>query len=345
LADGASGSSTGRRAGQDPDGTARPNVLVLSASRKVLLVRAFREAVAATGTGRVIAADLNPLSAALYEADACRLVPRSDDPGFVDALLELCERDGVGLVIPTRDEELPILAAARDRFAAAGTLVLVSGPGAVDACRDKRRFGAAVAAAGLETPAELDATADPASMPLPAFVKPRFGKGGRGAVAVDTLDDLRAALAAIDGDAVIQELVRAPEFTVDAFLELDGTPISCVPRERVQVVAGESVVSRTVDDPALVDATLRLCGSIGLIGHLTVQAFRSPERIAFIEINPRYGGAANLGFAAGAPTPAFAVAIARGERVTPRVGEYERGLVMLRHAEDRFVRQADLVTA
>jgi carbamoyl-phosphate synthase large subunit len=338
LADAAVGSARGDRA-------RRPNVLVLSASRKVLLVRAFREAIAATGTGRVLAADLNPLSAALYEADAARLVPRSDDPGFVDALLALCERDGVGLVIPTRDEELPILAAARDRFAAAGTLVLVSSREAVDACRDKRRFGAAVAAAGLETPAEHDANGNLAAIPLPAFVKPRFGKGGRGAVAVATFEDLRAAVDAIDGDAVIQELVRTPEYTVDAFLDLDGTPISCVPRERVQVVAGESVVSRTVDDPGLVDATLRLCRSIGLVGHLTVQAFRSPDRIAFIEINPRYGGAANLGFAAGAPTPAFALALARGERVTPRIGEYERGLVMLRHAEDRFVRDADLVTA
>ena len=338
MADAAGGSPRG-------DGARRPNVLVLSASRKVLLVRAFREAVAARGTGRVIAADLNPLSAALYEADAARLVPRSDDPGFVDALLALCERDGVGLVIPTRDEELPILAAARDRFAAAGTLVLVSSPEAVDACRDKRRFGAAVAEAGLETPAEHDVSAGLASIPLPAFVKPRFGKGGRGAAAVATLDDLRAAVDAVDGDVVIQELVRAPEYTVDAFLDLDGTPISCVPRERVQVVAGESVVSRTVEDPGLVDATLRLCRSIGLVGHLTVQAFRSPDRIAFIEINPRYGGAANLGFAAGAPTPAFALALARGERVAPRIGEYERGLVMLRHAEDRFVRESDLVTA
>jgi carbamoyl-phosphate synthase large subunit len=233
-----------------------------------------------------------------------------------------------------------VLAAARDRFRATGTIVLVSSLDAVDACRDKRRFQVAVAGAGLDAPASY---ADPATAPLPAFVKPRWGKGGRGAVRVSTTDELRAAVEALGGEAVVQELMVAPEFTIDVFIDLDGRPISCVPRERVQVASGESAVSRTVHDPALVAATLRLCASIGLVGHLTVQAFRTPERIAFIEINPRYGGAANLGFAAGAPTAEYAVRLARGERLEPVLDAYEVGLVMLRYSTDRFVRDSDLL--
>ena len=45
------------------------NVLVTSASRKVGLVRAFKRATAAVGDGRVVAVDISPLAAALYEAD------------------------------------------------------------------------------------------------------------------------------------------------------------------------------------------------------------------------------------------------------------------------------------
>jgi carbamoyl-phosphate synthase large subunit len=316
---------------------------VLSASRKVLLVRAFVEAVRRTGVGRVIAGDLNPTAAALYAADGARLLPRSDDPGFVDELAALCDRDAVGLVVPTRDEELPVLAAARDRFRAAGTLALVSAPDAIDQCRDKQRFGSAVEAAGLEVPRTFDYRGDLGEVPLPAFVKPRWGKGGRGARAVGTIDELRAAIAECGGEVVVQECLEAPEYTVDTFLDLDGAALSCVPRERVQVLAGESIVSRTVEDPELVAAAVRLCQAIGLVGHQTVQAFRTRERIAFIEINPRYGGAANLGFSAGAPTPEFAVALARGEAVAPRLGRYERGLVMLRHADDLLVREDELL--
>jgi len=103
-------------------------------------------------------------------------------------------------------------------------------------------------------------------------------------------------------------------------------------------VNGESVVSRTVRDEDLADVAIRACRALRLIGHLTVQAFRTGDRIVLIEVNPRYGGAANLGFAAGAPTPEYAIRLSRGESLEPRLGQYEAGLVMLRFADDRFER-------
>jgi carbamoyl-phosphate synthase large subunit len=323
----------------------RPNVLITSAARKVLLVRAFAETLASSGSGRVIAADISPLAAALYAADAGRLIPRSDDPSFIDALLRICDDDRVGLIVPTRDEELPILARAASRFDAAGTRVLVSAAEAVDTCRDKRRFVDAVRAAGLTAPAVYD---DPAGVRYPAFVKPRLGKGGRGATRVDDATGLAAAVEAIEahgGEALIQAFVEAPEFTVDVFIDFEGRPISCVPRQRVAVVDGESVVGMTVRDPELAAAAIRLCSAIGLIGHLTVQAFRTATAVSFIEINPRYGGAANLGFEAGARTPEYAVRAARGEHLEARLDDYEAGLVMLRHSTDLFVREDALLGA
>jgi carbamoyl-phosphate synthase large subunit len=323
----------------------RPNVLIASAARKVLLVRAFRTALdrcaETTGVaGHVIAADISPLAAALYEAEVGRLIPRSDDPGFVDALLRICENDRVGLLVPTRDEELPVLARARGQFAEAGTVVLVASPQAVDTCRDKARFVAAVTDAGLEAPAVYP---DAAAARFPAFVKPRWGKGGQGATRVADAAELAAAVAAIDGEVLIQAFVDAPEFTIDVFLDLDGRPISCVPRERMMIVGGESIVGRTVRDPTLSDAAVRLCVAIGLVGHATVQAFRTPTGVSFIEINPRYGGAANLGFEAGAPTPEYAIRLARGERLEPHLDAYEVGLMLFRHSADLFVREGELL--
>lgn len=320
-------------------GAARPNVLITSVARKVPLVRAFRGATAALG-GRVVGADVSPLAAGLYEADEARVVPRSNDVTFIPVLLELCERDDIGLVVPTRDEELPVLAAARDRFAAAGTLVLVSPPDAIEACQDKARFVDEVAAAGLHAPRRFEGGED---IRYPAFVKPRRGKGGVGARRVPDQAALRAALAELGNDAIVQELVDAPELTIDTFLDLAGQPITCVPRERVTVVGGESVVSRTVRDPGLVESTLALCRHLGLVGHVTVQAFRTPDDVLFIEVNPRYGGAATLGFAAGARTPEMAIRMARGEALRPRLGTQEIGLTLLRSAADRFVREGELI--
>jgi carbamoyl-phosphate synthase large subunit len=118
-----------------------------------------------------------------------------------------------------------------------------------------------------------------------------------------------------------------------------------VPRERVVVVDGESQIGRTVRDDRLRDATLRLAAALGLTGHVTVQAFRRGDEVLFIEVNPRYGGGASLGFAAGAPTPEFAVRIARGERIEPRLDAYEAGLSMLRFSDDRILRDTELVSS
>ena len=48
-------------------------------------------------------------------------------------MLDVCRHDEIGLLVPTRDDELPILAANRARFEAIGALVLVSPPDAVAA--------------------------------------------------------------------------------------------------------------------------------------------------------------------------------------------------------------------
>ena len=316
------------------------NVLITSASRKVLLVRAFRAAAKALGGGRIVAADIDPSAAALYDADDARLVPRSDDPSFIPSLLQICRDEQIGLIVPTRDGELPVLAGQRALFAKDGILVLISPPDAIATCQDKARFTEVLASLGHQTPRAWSAAEDP---PLPAFVKPRFGQGGRGASVVRTRAELNAAVELLGEDLIIQEPIEAPEVTVDAFLDLASRPISCVPRLRLSVVAGKSVVSRTVDDPALVDECARLAGALGLVGHVTIQAFRERDRISFIEINPRYGGAAHLGFAAGAPTPEFAIRLARGERLEPQIGEYQADLVMLRYADDRIMPLSSLI--
>jgi carbamoyl-phosphate synthase large subunit len=317
-------------------GRVRRNVLITSAARKVLLVRAFREAIDRIGDrGRVLAADVDPWAVALREADGIVDLPQSDDALFGQALQRVCGAEDIGLVVPTRDEELAVVAGLRDRLAESGTTVLTSSPEAIKVCRDKVLFGQRLATVGVDSPRIYG----PDDAPLPAFVKPRVGAGSRHAGVARTHEELEAAVAAIrgnGGEPVVQELIEGQEYTIDVFLDLAGRPISCVPRERLRIDNGESVVSRTVRDDNLSRAAIRVCDVLGLIGHVTVQAIRVGARTVIIEVNLRYGGAANLGFAAGAPTPEFAIRLARGESLEPRLGRYDVGLVMLRYADDRF---------
>jgi carbamoyl-phosphate synthase large subunit len=312
------------------------NVLILSAASKVLLVQAFQQAVGPDG-GQVFAADLERDSAALVFADGVVSLPRTDAPGFGEALRAACKSRDIGLVVPTRDAELSVLSALRDRFRAEGVVVLAPDAHALDLCLDKRRFVEVCEKLGLATPKTWAPGETPDAFPV--FVRPVSGAGGRGARRIEAAD-----WAPMGPDQLVQAYCRDPEYSIDVLMDLDGRPVQALARRRLQVRAGEAVKSRTEDAPVLTDAALRLCAEIGLVGHNVVQAFWNGQAAPlFIEVNPRFGGASNLSIAAGLASPERLVMMAAGKAqaaTAPRA--LKSGLTMLRYSQDLFVEDHDL---
>jgi carbamoyl-phosphate synthase large subunit len=311
------------------------NVLITSASRKVSLIRAFQKALAAEGGGQVIAVDARPLAAALQGADQGYVVPTGPSDALTHALETICARHAVRLIVPTRDEELLFFAARREWWRARGVEVVVSDAAAVQTCQDKKRFLEFCQSQGFDVPSTFE-PGDVRAEHYPLFVKDRFGKGSQGAMAVESPEELAYALGKI-GDPIVQKLIRAPEYTVDLFADFNGQVLSVVPRQRISVVSGESFIGRTCKDPAVMSTAARLATAIHLLGHNTMQCFLDCGAVRWIEINPRYGGAANLGFAAGADTPRMLIKLLKSATVLPAIGEFVDGLVMLRYTEDVFV--------
>jgi carbamoyl-phosphate synthase large subunit len=138
-------------------------------------------------------------------------------------------------------------------------------------------------------------------------------------------------------DAIIQEFVQADEYTVDLFADFSARVISAVPRERTYTFGGESFVSRTCQNPTLIQESIRLATKLKLIGHNTIQCFYQNGMVKFIEVNPRFGGAASPGFSAGAFTPVFLLKLLNGETVEPRIGKFKADHIMLRYTEDLFL--------
>lgn len=316
------------------------NVLITSASRKVSLVRAFQSALARRGGGHVIAVDTNPCAPALYVADRHFLVSPSAQPGFIEEIAQLCQREQVRLIIPTRDEELLRFAEARERLEQCGLWVMVPAAETVRLCQDKLAFVAFCRTHEFGMPCTYEAD-QWQSAGFPLFVKPRFGKGSRGARLVYDEAELRAA-ARNQEEWVIQEYVEEPEYTVDLLADFNSRVLSAVPRLRQIVIAGESYVSRTVNEPELIKESTRLAQKLNLVGHNTIQCFWNGKQAKFVEVNPRFGGAAALGIAAGVDTPAMLLRLLDGEALPEGFGEFEADLVMLRFTEDLFLKASAL---
>lgn len=314
------------------------NVLISSAGRRVVLARLFRTALDELGVhGSVVAADMSPLSATYTEATTHFLVPRCTDPAFIPTLVDACRTHQIRLVVPTIDTELPVLAAARDQFAAIGTTVAVSGPDTVAIGRDKARTNHWLREHGLPHVTQWaidDAPQDPARYPL--IAKPRFGSSSEGVRVVTG----PAELAPLSGtDYVVEEIAPGREHTIDIYIDRAGTLVTAVPRRRLETRGGEVSKGLTVADPRLLELAKRVAGALpDAYGMLNFQAFLDPstDAMAVIELNARFGGGFPLADAAGAHVPRWMIEDLAGLPDRSTSDAFVDGLVMLRYDDAVF---------
>ena len=310
-----------------------PAVLITSAGRRVELVQLWKQS-AATLLGpdiKVYANDLKPsLSAACQVADDSFEICRCTSPNYSKEVLSQCLAHNVRLVIPTIDTELQVLAEARDEFESAGVHLIVSDPGLIRQCRDKRRTAALFESLLIQTPQILD----PRNLVFPCFVKPLNGSCSQGIKSIPSADYLAPADIA-DQNNLFQELVPGSwiEYTADLLYSNHGDLLSCVPRQRLEVRGGEISKGITRKDNVFEYLKSRLARIEGARGVVTVQVFANPSREKFlgIEINPRFGGGYPMSYASGADYPAMLIK----EYLLGESLEYDeswqKDVLMLRH--------------
>ena len=324
--------------GTDEEMTTDVNVLITSVSRKVWLVDAFKNALRQTGIeGNVISVDIDTLSAGLYLSNAHYIVPSSSHQSFIPRILQICKKENIRLVVPTRNGELLLFAKNKEKFRKNGVEILVSDPDVIEICNDKYRFYQFLVQEGIPTPKTfLPDQVIYASMEYPLIVKPRYGSGSKNTFKVKDQSELKFFLDYVP-ESVVQEFVKGKEYTVDLLSDFDGNVVTVIPRERIETVGGESFKGKTVKDYRMITCAKELAERLGSIGHITIQCLVNEEVIKFIEVNPRFGGGATLGIAAGANTPLLILKLILGKKIKPMIGKFTEDLLMLRYTKDIFL--------
>lgn len=177
------------------------------------------------------------------------------------------------LIVPTVDEELPFFALNREWFKSQGIEVMVGSEFTISTCRDKAEFNLFCGRHGFQTPRTWQ---------MDAYVKPRFGKGGKGIIEVDK-------------SFIIQENCPFPEVSVDYFADLEGNFLSAVPRYRLDIVKGEAQAMESVPNFDF-EKIKRLGKELLLVGHNVIQGYWTGDSFILGEVNPRFGGGSWMTF-------------------------------------------------
>jgi carbamoyl-phosphate synthase large subunit len=261
------------------------------------------------------------------------VVPRIDTPGYVGELSRLVREHDVRLVVPLTDLDQGLLSRSRDALAPA--LVLVPEPDVCDAMGDKWVAHVFFEQHGIPSPRSWLPEDVPADTRYPVLVKVREGFGSRHIYRAHDAAELAFHLATTPVESFVQEQCRGEEFSIDVFCDLEGRCLNAIPRTMIQSKGGESIKGRSIRDLQLIEHGKTVAETIGIRGPANIQCFREPDgSLPVTDVNPRFGGAFPLPLAAGGRYPELALALARGERPEPRLGEFREGVVMTRFFSD-----------
>lgn len=325
---------------KEPGERKRLTMLVTSAGRRVALLQAFRRGAEHLGVElELLACDLEPdLSAACHVADESFAVPPATHDDYVDALLEICRRRRVQLVVPTIDPDLAPLANAHDRFNTLGAQIAASAPAVIDIARDKLTTAEFLAAQGIPTPRTETLAAvreDPGSWTWPVLLKPRHGSSGR---AVSIVQSPAGLPPGEDEPMIVQTLLHGEEWTVSIYIDNAGRLRAVVPHRRIKIRAGEVEKGVTRRAPRLIEIGEKIAAALpGARGVLCYQAMVSPDGAAHVfEINARFGGGYPLADHAGAAFARWLIE-ARLGMPSSAGNDWTEDVVMLRYDAAVFV--------
>lgn len=285
---------------------------------------------------RVLVADADPEAYGRYLAPDFVQIPEAGDPGFIGALLEICRKRNIRVVMPLVTRELLPLAKSHELFDAAGVKLLVSPAAALEIAVNKSRLYEFLDWRGIAVPdfrvvenlVQFKAAITELGYPGKAVCfKPSLSNGSRGfriicdrvneqdllfnqkpqSLYISEAEAIRILGATPFPELLVSEFLPGEEYSVDC-LARHGEAVLIVPRLRIKIQQGISVAGEFREEPAIATYCTRIIHDLGLHGNIGIQVHRSAGgQFLVLEINPRVQGSIAAGLGAGINLPVLAV--------------------------------------
>jgi len=305
---------------------------------------------------RTVGVDADPQAAGLYRTDAGYVVPRADDPNYVDRLCEVAREADADVLLPGSDPEVLAVARNRERLADEGDLtVLVSPPESVETGLDKWKTYQFLSANGFNTPetalaTDADRLADETGFPL--VVKPRTGSASRGLHIVTDEDELASVLDRTTQEMIVQEYLvpdswgndlsrddlqrQVDEYSTEVIVDADGEVVNSLANWR-KMDKGVPSVAKVKPYDDVRQACEAVAEHLDVVGPVNLQARITDSEISIFELNTRFTGSTAVRCVAGFNGPhAMVRHLVSGERLSPDDLSFE-DLVEIRYKNEVYL--------
>lgn len=304
------------------------SILFLGGGRKVSLAQHFKESGKRLGFSiSIFSYDLSLEVPIVLEAEVIKGLAWSD-PDVVGDICKIVEEKKIDIILPILNGSIEIASMCKVRLPE--VFIPVTDFSIAKLLFDK------VEAAKLfkKEHFPIPRTYNVLSAKMPAIVKPRKGGKSRGIQIFYDMDDLMHLQNL--SDYIIQEYItNYREYTVDSYIDSQGRILVSVPRERLEVMGGESTRTRTCRNEFLQNFSSDVINRLQLKGPVNLQFLHDldNDRYLLMEVNPRLGGAVICSILAGAPIADYIILEATGSPLVP-CSDWKDGTLMARYQKE-----------
>ncbi|MBQ4120187.1 MAG: ATP-grasp domain-containing protein [Clostridia bacterium] len=313
------------------------NILILSCGTRNKVVQYFKKEF--EGEGKVIATDMSELAPALYEADKFHLVPRITEKGYIDKILDICQKEKINGVLSLIDPELSLLAENKARFDEIGVTIIGSSYELCERTLDKMQMFQWLKDNGYKcaksyTDKDLFlADLNAGKITFPVFVKPARGSAS---ISISKADDLETALFLFDSgeNMMIQEFLHGQEIGADVYIDLISREVvSIFTKKKILMRAGETDKAVSFKDEKLFALIEEFALKSGFVGQIDIDIFDIGGEYYISEVNPRFGGGYPHAFECGCNHMAL-IKNNLAKKANPKsIGHYKEGVYMMKYNE------------
>ena len=245
----------------------------------------------------VIGACISPESVGLYMCDQACISPYANDPGFLDWVITLCNKQKVDLILTGVEENIIALQRGIRELKTRTKAIFVASPlEMLEIGQNKYLTCEWLKDNGCRYPQfcrldDWDAVKELVQrVGFPLVAKPCHGKGSGGVHFLTDMDALKAL--GTSEDYVLQECVgtAADEYTVGCYCDKNGQLVESIVMHR-RLGHGSTMAAEVVEDAEIRTEAEKICKAFHPGGPLNIQMRKDKDgRAVCFELNVRFSG-------------------------------------------------------
>ena len=310
------------------------NILITSVGRRTQLLKYFKKEL--HGIGNLVAVDCSNLAPALYIADKHYIVPRIDDPNYINIIKDICRKEKIVAILSLIDPELSLLAKQTEEFKEIGVTTIVSPYEACELWLNKYATTKFCKENGFKFPktyntfSDFEDALENKEIDFPVFIKPQKGSASLNINKAKNMEQTKIIFESSE-DMIIQEFLDGQELGIDVYVDMISKEVvSIFIKEKTVMRAGETDKGKSIKSKILFKMIEDLVTKAGLIGPIDIDVFNVDGEYYISEINPRFGGGYPLAYECGANFPKYIINNLKGIANVSKIGNYKEDVDMMK---------------